>query len=66
MSLRLFHILFVIVCLGLCLFVAIWGIREYAASRDARGLALGIVFIVCGIGLAEYGRRAYHKLKELP
>ena len=66
MSLRLFHILFVIVCLGLCLFVGLWGIREYATSRDTSGLALGIVFLICGIGLVEYGRRAYRKLKELP
>ena len=66
MSLRFFHILFVIVCLGLCLFVAMWGIREYTTSHDRNGLALGIVFFLCGIALVEYGRRAYRKLKELP
>lgn len=63
MSLRIFHIVFVIVCILLCLFVGIWGIRLYIQTRETTGLALGSIFLISGCALTVYGRRVYEKLK---
>jgi hypothetical protein len=65
MSLRIFHIVFVIVCILLCLFVGVWGIRLYLQTREATGLALGAIFLIGGCALAVYGQRVYGKLKGL-
>jgi hypothetical protein len=66
MSLRAFHIVFIIVTVVLSLYVALWGIREYAQDGSATGLTLAILFFVTAIGLMIYGRKAFTKLKELP
>jgi hypothetical protein len=66
MSLRVFHIVFVIVTVILSLYVALWGIREFTQERSTGALALGILFLITAVGLMVYGRKAYGKLKELP
>jgi len=66
MSLRVFHIIFVSVCVALSAFVAAWGLRQWTSFHDTKGLVLGIIFLVVGFGLIEYGRRVYRKLKDLP
>jgi DNA-binding transcriptional regulator of glucitol operon len=65
MSLRIFHIVFVVVCVLLCLFVGVWGIRLYVATKESLGLALGSIFLIAGIALTVYGQRVYGKLKGL-
>jgi hypothetical protein len=66
MSLRIFHIIFVIVCVGLAVCVGVWGIRAWMLERSAGALALGIVFLVSGLVLVLYGKRAFAKLRDLP
>jgi uncharacterized PurR-regulated membrane protein YhhQ (DUF165 family) len=66
MSLRAFHIVFIVVTVVLSLYVALWGIREFAREQSTGGLALGVLFLVTAIGLMVYGKKAYGKLKELP
>ncbi|HYI08902.1 MAG TPA: hypothetical protein VEK57_07505 [Thermoanaerobaculia bacterium] len=66
MSLRAFHIIFIIVTTALSLFVAMWGIREFALERNTTGLTLGILFAVTAVGLMIYGKKAYGKLKDVP
>lgn len=66
MSLKVFHIVFVIVCVGLSLWVGVWGIHDYMTERSAGALALGILFLFSGVVLVLYGRRAFEKLRELP
>lgn len=66
MSLRIFHIVFITASVLLCGFVAVWGLRAFAASRNIGSLAFGILFIAAGALLIEYGRRTFRKLKELP
>ncbi|HKR65337.1 MAG TPA: hypothetical protein VJZ00_16515 [Thermoanaerobaculia bacterium] len=66
MSLRIFHIIFVIVTIALSLFVTLWGIREFAQQRSTGALALAIVFLLTAVALTVYGRKVYVKLKELP
>ena len=66
MSLRAFHIVFVIVTVILSLYVAVWGFREFAQERSTMGLTLAILFLVTAVGGMIYGKKAFAKLKELP
>ena len=58
MSLRIFHIVFVMVCVALSIFVAAWGWRNEAG-------ALAITFAVFAMALIVYGVHAFKKLREL-
>jgi hypothetical protein len=58
MSLRIFHIVFVMVCVALSIFVAAWGVRNSA-------MPLAITFAVFALVLIAYGVHAFRKLKEL-
>lgn len=66
MSLRAFHIIFIIATIVLSLYVALWGIREYAQGRNGGALGLGIVFLLTAVALMIYGKKAFAKFKELP
>lgn len=66
MSLRIFHIVFIVVCVMLTLFVGVWGIREYVTARSNLALGMAIVFLVGGVVLVAYGTQTFRKLKELP
>jgi dipeptide/tripeptide permease len=66
MSLRVFHIVFIIASVLLSLFVALWGLRRFMDTRDGSGLALGMVFFGLGFALVIYGKRVFRKLKDLP
>ena len=66
MSLRIFHIIFIVASVVLSLFVALWGIREFAQDRSTGGLTLGLLFLVTAVALMIYGKKAFTKLKELP
>ena len=66
MSLRVFHIVFIVVTTVLSLYVALWGIREFAQARSGTALTLGLLFLATAVGLVIYGKKAFTKLKELP
>lgn len=66
MSLKAFHIVFVVVTTILSLFVALWGIREFSQQQSTSGLLLALVFFATAIGLMVYGKRVYAKFKEIP
>lgn len=64
MSLRAFHLLFVLVSIiGADLF-CIWSFVEFGRNRDPLLLALGIVSLIGGAGLTLYGVRLVRKLDE--
>jgi len=65
MSLRIFHIVFIVASVLLSVFVAVWGFRTYAAEHDKSAFALGALFLFVGVILVAYGVRAYAKLREL-
>ncbi len=65
MSLRIFHVIFIIASIALALFVAVWAVREYQATHSTGALALGVVFVVAGAAMVFYGMRWFKKLKEL-
>ena len=58
MSLRVFHIVFVMVCVALSIFVAVWGWTNKAQN-------LTIVFGLFALALVFYGVHAFRKLREL-
>ena len=58
MSLRIFHIVFVMVCLALSIFVAVWGLQNHAQTLAATFAALTLALIV-------YGVYAFRKLRNL-
>lgn len=66
MSLRAFHIIFVIVTIALSLYVALWGIREFSEERNFGALALALLFAATAVGLMVYGKKAFIKLRDLP
>ena len=65
MSLRIFHMVFIVASILLSLFVAVWGAREFAVEGSTSGLLTGLTFLVCGTALAFYASKAFDKLKEL-
>ena len=65
MSLRIFHIVFVVVSIALCLFVTAWGLRLYVDEKNLSGLVLAAIFLLSGVGLSVYGVRVSKKLKAL-
>jgi len=66
MSLRIFHIVFVVVTIVLSLYVALWGIREFSQERSVTALTVAILFLLMAVGLMVYGRKTFRKLKDLP
>jgi hypothetical protein len=66
MSLKVFHIVFVIVCVALSLWVGVWGIRDYVIEQSTGALSLGILFLASGLVLVLYGKKAFEKLRDLP
>lgn len=66
MSLRAFHIIFVIVTVALSLWVGVWGVQEFRQERSTMGLTLALIFFATAVGLVIYGQKVYRKLKEIP
>lgn len=65
MSLRIFHVVFITVSIALSIFVAIWGVREFMATRSLGALGLAGVFVLAGAVLVLYAGRFFRKLKDL-
>jgi len=66
MSLRAFHIVFIVVTIALSLYVALWGIREFTEERSVSALALGLLFAAMAVALMVYGKKTFTKLRNLP
>jgi hypothetical protein len=66
MSLRIFHIVFISVSVALTLYLTVWGVREFMVARSSLGITMAVVGLAGGASLIWYGKRVFHKLKELP
>jgi hypothetical protein len=66
MSLRIFHIVFISVSTALTVYIAVWGVHEFVLSRSTLGISMALVAVAGGASLVWYGKRVFHKLKELP
>jgi hypothetical protein len=62
LSLRSFHLFFIAVSVLLAVWVGVWGVQSYLATRNTGDLALGAFFFVLGFVLLVYGRRVRKKL----
>ena len=65
MSLKSFHLIFIVASILLGLGVGAWGIREYQAKGEIGALILGILFLLMGGVLLIYGRRMLKKTKDI-
>ena len=65
MSLRIFHIVFISVSVALTLYLTVWGVREFMATRSSLGISMAAFGLTGGASLIWYGKRVFHKLKEL-
>lgn len=65
MSLKAFHLVFVVASILLGLGVGGWGIMEYRANGEISALIMGLIFLVMGIGLIIYGKRMLKKTKHI-
>lgn len=63
MSLKAFHIIFVIVSTMLAVGVGIWAIREYQVTGEAGALAFGAASLAGAVSLVVYGRWFLRKLR---
>jgi hypothetical protein len=65
MSLKAFHVVFIIVCTCLTLFCGIWGIRGYRAEGDLMHLLMAVGSLAGGVFLLWYFRWFLRKLKDV-
>jgi len=65
MSLKAFHLIFVIASILLGLGVGGWGVQEYRTQGELGPLVIGIIFFGMGIALFFYGRRMLKKTKDI-
>lgn len=65
LSLRSFHLFFVLASIVLSAVVAGWGARSWLDTRATGDLVLGAFFLVVGFLLALYGLKVRKKLRDL-
>ena len=65
MSLKAFHLIFVIASILLGLGVGGWGGQEYRSQGELGPLMIGVIFFAMGITLFFYGRRMLKKTKGI-
>ncbi|MBI4719494.1 MAG: hypothetical protein HY763_16990 [Planctomycetes bacterium] len=63
MSLKAFHIVFVVVCSLLALGMGVWAIRDYRGGGDKLSLVIGVGSFLGFVGLLVYGRWFLRKLR---
>ena len=65
MSLKAFHVFFVIVSILMLVFFGVWGVREYMETKDIVPLVMGIISFQAVLLLAWYFQWFLRKLKNL-
>lgn len=65
MSLKAFHIVFVVASILLAFFFGGWLLHDYAATRQAAELVVGILSVLGGFGLIAYGKSVLRKLRHI-
>ena len=65
MSLKAFHIVFIVVSTLLAFGFGAWALKQYFSQRSTTDLALGIASLVLGLGLIWYGKYFLRKLKHI-
>ena len=65
MSLKAFHILFVVVSTMLAVGFGIWAIGHYRIHHDTMSLVAGLISLMAAVVLVWYGRWFLRKLKDV-
>ncbi len=66
MSLKSFHVFFIVSAFLLSMFLGGWSLNEYmTGSKRIGDLVLGLLSIVAAVGLVVYGRYFLKKLKNI-
>ena len=65
MSLKAFHIIFVIASTLLAFGFGAWEVQDYFVTHEKQSLLLGILSLLGGIALLWYGKVVLKKLKHI-
>ena len=65
MSLKAFHVVFIIVSTILAVGFGIWAIRDYRARSESASLVVGAGSLLAALALVWYGRWFLRKLKRV-
>ncbi len=65
MSLKAFHIFFIVVSIALSLFLTLWEARIYLVYRESQTLAYVALGIIASIALGAYLSHAFKKYKDV-
>ena len=65
MSLKAFHLVFVVASTLLALGFAAWSFRQYANAQETLQLVFGIGSLLAAAGLMAYGKYFLKKLKHI-
>ncbi len=63
MSLKAFHIFFIVVSIALCVGFGVWATQDFARSGSWVHLMLGVGSFIASVGLVWYGVWFLRKLK---
>jgi hypothetical protein len=65
MSLKAFHILFVVLSFVLMLGFGAWALNQYFLTSDTTDVYLSVLAFVSALALLIYGGRVYKQFKQL-
>jgi hypothetical protein len=65
MSLKAFHIIFIVASTMLAFGFCAWSLNSYFAHRETADLVFGILSCVAGLALLWYGKYFLKKLKNI-
>ena len=65
MSLKAFHVVFIVASIFLSFAVGAWGVVEYRAGGGGQSLAIGVLFYAGGLALVVYAMKFVRKIREL-
>lgn len=65
MSLKAFHVVFVVLSTVLAVGFGLWAIRDYRATGEVASMVLGVLSLCCAGALLVYGRWFLRKLKHV-
>jgi hypothetical protein len=64
MSLKAFHIFFIVLSALMCFGIGAFLLHAYSESGEIGRLVQGVASVAAGIGLLEYGRRFLRKTRD--
>jgi hypothetical protein len=65
MSLKTFHLIFIIASTLLAFGFGVWEVNQYKTDGATQDLAFGVLSLAAGVGLIFYGRYVFKKLKDI-